>query len=431
MNIIKESRETAEAIRKFWKSDKHWQMMANYHYNDFMKHASETFEISADDFLNRIQQTGLTELLMEALLETFIETFYDDTNVINDYLKRRKWKHSKTAVANLEQLRDRFFSIYEVTKVNPGVSITVKDYFFKTKTVEVLEKSGSTCVQAGELIVAKVIEINDKYFFSGCLLKTNPEFALHIKDKLKENLKAEKISITQFKNYNIIPVDLCLKIKPLIEVYTFTMFTTALSLILPAKLLNNEGEELRMTHINFKMKDKNIVLKALSHEKFFDKHENDLYIWYEAVSKMERRILAEIRINKYKIKCVTNSESRAKKLISLLQDLALDGLGLPVIEYEDIYSQENSKKVKTQPDKIPEDVKKEIIEKYLHEHLKSSLDIKIPALKNKTPRECAKNNKRLLIGWLFMMEESINKQIPGGGYDISWAYEELGLKKNK
>jgi len=79
-------------------------------------------------------------------------------------------------------------------------------------------------------------------------------------------------------------------------------------------------------------------------------------------------------------------------------------------------------------DDIPDDVKRDIIEKHLHEHLKASLDVKIPILKNKTPRQCAKTNKKLLIGWLVMMEENINKQIPGGGYDISWAYEELGLK---
>ena len=107
-----------------------------------------------------------------------------------------------------------------------------------------------------------------------------------------------------------------------------------------------------------------------------------------------------------------------------------DSIGMPVLEYEDIFSQENMKKASKQPkqDDIPDDAKKEIIGKYLHEHLKSSLDIKIPALKNKTPRQCAKTNKKLVIGWLLMMEENINQQIPGGGYDISWAYEELGLK---
>ncbi len=50
-------------------------------------------------------------------------------------------------------------------------------------------------------------------------------------------------------------------------------------------------------------------------------------------------------------------------------------------------------------------------------------------LKNKTPRECAKINKRLVISWLYMIEENINEQIPGGEYDINWAYEELRLKR--
>lgn len=76
-----------------------------------------------------------------------------------------------------------------------------------------------------------------------------------------------------------------------------------------------------------------------------------------------------------------------------------------------------------------DDVKKRVVGNYLHEHLKASLDIKIPMLENKTPRQCVKTNKNLLIGWLMMMEDNINQQIPGGDYDISWAYQELGLKK--
>ena len=280
------------------------------------------------------------------------------------------------------------------------------------------------------MIVAKIIEVSDKYFFSGCLLKIIPDFAEWFRDEIKEVLKEEKISITQFKNMGIIPIDLSLKIKPATE--SFIMFTTALAhLIFPPKILNNEGEELRMTHVNFKIKDRDKVLTALSNEKFFDKHEKDLYIWYEPASGMERRILAEIRVKKDKLKCTTNSESRAKKLITILQDVASGGLGLPVIEYEDIYSEESRQKAKKLPeqDEIPDDVKIEIIGKYLHEHLKASLDVTIPMLKNKTPRQCAKTDKKLVIGWLVMMEENINQQIPDGDYDISWAYEELELKK--
>jgi len=56
---------------------------------------------------------------------------------------------------------------------------------------EVFEQSGSTCVQPGEMIVAKIIEVSDKYFFSGCLLKIIPDFAEWFRDEIKEVLKEE------------------------------------------------------------------------------------------------------------------------------------------------------------------------------------------------------------------------------------------------
>lgn len=430
MNIVRESRETAEALRKFWKSNKQWNHLATAHYDDFIQYAADSLKVSPDDFLLMIHKAGAEDLLLDILYGTFAEKFfYDDKNVVNAYLMRRKWKHTPTAVTCLEQSRDRFFSIYEVTKVDSGKSITIKDYVFKTKAIEVLEQSGSICVNAGELIVAKIIEINGNYFFSGCILKIIPDFAEWFRDDIKELLRREKISITKLKNMSLIPIDLTLEIKPIAQSYAFTMFTTALAhLILPPKILTNEGEELRITRVNFKIKDMDKVLKALSSKEYFDKHDKNLYIWYEPATGMERRVLAEIRIKKDKLFCLTNSESRAKKLISILQDLASDGLSIPVTEHENINREKSIKKL-SEEDEIPDDVKKRVVGNYLHENLKASLDIKIPMLENKTPRQCVKTNKNLVIGWLMMMEDNINQQIPGGDYDISWAYEELGLKR--
>jgi hypothetical protein len=421
------------------KKDKHWNDYANHHLNDFVQYNSESLNISPEEFMENILKAKVGNLYLDILYSTFIETFYQDENVVNAYLKKRKWKHSSTATTILEQSRDSFFSIYEVTDFNSGNSITVKDYIFKTKETEILEKAGSSCVNIGDLMIAKIIVINGQNFFSAPVLKTYPQYAEWIRDGIKKELKNKKITLRQFKEYSVIPTELTLKIKPAVEPYTFAMFSTAfVHLFMPTKLLNNEGEEIRTTNINFKIKDKARVLEGLGNEKYFDRDDNsDLWIWFEEIAEKNnslpvgsRRILAQLSIKNDKLFCTVNSESRAKKLISIIQSLMENSIGIPVLEYEDIFSKENMEKAKSIPpkDDIPDYLQREIIYKILHENLKNSLNMKIPALGNKIPKQCAKTDKKLVIGWLVMMEKNINEQLPGGGYDISWAYKELGLK---
>lgn len=438
MNITQAYKEGSESVKKYTKNEP-WHSILNEHINDFMDEAVDSLKITETEFAQKIDNAGLSNLLTDIFFETFVEQEFDEENIITDYLKRRGWKHSKITVACLEQIRDRFFSVYEVTRVKHGESITVKDYLFKTKTIEVIERSASNCVNPGDYIVGKIIEIEGKYFFAGCLAPTTLHYADWLREELKEDFKDEQIPITQYKKYDLIPLDLCLEFKPILEMYVFSMFITSLAyMAFPPKILNNEGHEIKTTHINFKIKDSAHVLETLGNEKYFDRDDNsDLWIWFEEINEKDkslpagsRRILAQIKIKKDKLICTASSEPRTKSCIELMQRLMGDSIGMPVLEYEDIFSQENMQNVSNMPaqEDIPDDVKKEVIEKYLHENLKASLDMKIPALKNKTPRQCAKTNKRMLIGWLFMMEENINQQIPGGGYDISWAYKELGLE---
>ena len=438
MNITQEYREGSQAIKKYGKTQP-WLAIVNKHIDSFMQEAAESLEISTREFAQKIDNAGHSQFLSDIFFETFVEQEFNDENIITEYLKRRGWKHSKITVTCLEHIRDRFFSIYEVIKVNQGESITVKDYLFKTKNIEVIERLASNCTGPGCFIIGKVIEVEGKYFFAGCIAPITIDYAEWLRDELKKDFKEENISITQYKKYKLIPLDLCLEFKPLLEMYVFSMFITALACrIFSPRVVDNEGNEIKITHINFKIKDKTQVLDVIEkNKKYFNKNSNsDLWILYEDVKETNdslpagsRRILAKITIKNDKLTCIANSEARTISCIELIQKLMMESIGMPVLEHKDIFSRDHENKTlkKSKQSDIPEDIKKEVIEKHIHEHLKSSLDIKIPILKNKTPRQCAKTNKKLVINWLIMMEKNINQQIPGGGYDISWVYKELGL----
>ena len=346
LNITLAYKEGAEAIKKYGKNVP-WRSIINKHIDDFMQEAAESLKITKQEFAQKIDKAGLAALLTNIFYETFIGQEFDEENIITDYLKKRRWKHSKTTVTCLEQVRDRFFSIYEVTKVKPGKSITVKDYLFKTKIIEVIEHLVSNCITSGDYIIGKVIEVEGKYFFAGCVVPTTFDYAEWVREELKVDFKDEDIPITQYKKYELIPLDLCLEFKPLLETYIFSMFITSLAyMVSPPQIVNNKGQEIKVTHVNFKIKDKSKVLEALSKEEYFDRDDNsDLWIWFEEVKEKggslpigSRRILAQITIKKDKLICTTTSEARTKSCIELVQRLMGDFIGMPVLEYEDIFS---------------------------------------------------------------------------------------------
>ena len=77
----------------------------------------------------------------------------------------------------------------------------------------------------------------------------------------------------------------------------------------------------------------------------------------------------------------------------------------------------------------------DIMSDYLDQHYRKALDEPIPALGNKTPRQCTrtKSGKKKVIAWLKYMENQEYRkasQSDGIPYDFSWMWNELGLEKS-
>ncbi|MCF6264792.1 MAG: hypothetical protein L3J24_14560 [Xanthomonadales bacterium] len=69
---------------------------------------------------------------------------------------------------------------------------------------------------------------------------------------------------------------------------------------------------------------------------------------------------------------------------------------------------------------------------YLDQHYRQTLEESIPALGDKTPRECVKTKqgREKVISWLKYLENQEAhraKQNGSSAYDFSWMWAELGL----
>lgn len=59
--------------------------------------------------------------------EDFLGQRYEDGNIVDLYLKRRGWKETALNQAYFAALRDAPVSLYEVSGVQPGASMVLRD----------------------------------------------------------------------------------------------------------------------------------------------------------------------------------------------------------------------------------------------------------------------------------------------------------------
>ena len=124
-------------------------------------------------------------------------------------------------------------------------------------------------------------------------------------------------------------------------------------------------------------------------------------------------------------------------LESLLHGLigpALSKLQTPEQLMAEHDSHEQGENNRESTDTIDPEIAAEIIHNTLDQHYHQCLDEPIPALDNKTPRQCAKNKKgrEKVVEWLKHLENNElrraarQRQAP---YDSRWMWEELKLVK--
>ncbi|MFU7527383.1 hypothetical protein ACM64M_02515 [Qipengyuania sp. ASV99] len=104
----------------------------------------------------------------------------DGANLVNDYLKRRGWNEKAHNKAYMRALRDGVMSLYEVSDVVSGRSMTLRDLLRDTPPVTVHEQSATQTLINWDKISTRVVEVNGRRGISGALLAFSPEGAKRI-----------------------------------------------------------------------------------------------------------------------------------------------------------------------------------------------------------------------------------------------------------
>ena len=116
----------------------------------------------------------------------------DGGNLVDDYLKRRGWNEKAPNKAYMRALRDTVMSLYEVSEVVPGQSMTLRDLLRDVAPVTVREHGATQTLVNWDKIAARIVDVNGRYGISGALLPFSAEGAACVRSPLLQPRRCAK-----------------------------------------------------------------------------------------------------------------------------------------------------------------------------------------------------------------------------------------------
>ena len=464
---------TDKAIRNLmnWAEQPEWQEEQTAVFDAHLTPVCDRIDISQEELVQELEEHGFGGMLFGMVFEDFIcrRLPPDDKNIIDDYLKRRGWRESVPGRRYLQKLRDSVLSLYEVVAVSPGHHCDLRDLVRDGETFRVHEHMGTQNLVKWDRLAARVLNMNGQHIFSGGILPFPREASQSLLRVLTESRKqfnkklsraaGKKAAAEMLSSENLGELflqDACPAFTSIWLVHTLKSLREPLP-----KMVNRDGEALLFNETRFPFLAEQLeeIVQRLEAAPEWEHDNPDEHIWIwlpepdaignksqrgmavDTLQEGQRPISGTLELKPGVLTLTTNSMGRAehgqKVLEALLHGLvgpALSKLQTPeqLMAENESHQQNDSDRELT--DTIDPEIAAEIIHNTLDQHYRQCLDEPIPALDNKTPRQCARSKKgrEKVIEWLKYLENNELRRAASQGqepYDSRWMWDELKLGK--
>jgi hypothetical protein len=145
----------------------------------------EAFEETLDQHLTAacaqagVEKAELAKVLDDRALSNLWGCVFEDfltredeagLNIVDDYIRRRAWKESASDRRYMVGLRNSLMSLYEVSGIEPGVSLLARDLIRGGEPVTVAEHSATKALKQWDRIAARLIDMGGKTILGGGVL---------------------------------------------------------------------------------------------------------------------------------------------------------------------------------------------------------------------------------------------------------------------
>lgn len=468
--------DTDKAIRNImnWAERPEWSEEHRAILEAHLLPVGERLGMGIEDISQTMVDHGYMGMLFGIIFEDFLSRRLppDNSNVIDDYLKRRGWRESVIGRRYLQQLRDSVLSLYEVVDVAPGQHCDVRDLVRGGDAVRVHEKMGTQNLVRWDKLAARVLKTDDKNIFSGGILPFPLEEADSVLRVLHGSRKAFEKQLKRLAGKQVAADftaehDLdTLFLRDAAPAFTtiWLMHTLEQSAAPLPQLVNRDGEALTFVETRFpflpEQADDIAARLATAPEWEQDAPDGTTWIWFppppegrtdqpseglavETFQGGQRPISGTLEMTPGVLKLTTNSTERAQHGQQALETLlaGLIGPALSKLQTPEQLMAERDARGHTldhnnarPADDIDPEITAEVIQKMLDQHYRQTLDEAVPMLDNKTPRQCVRSKKGRdkVIDWLKYLENSERHRAAQQGqapYDFGWMWEKLKLSE--
>ena len=405
-----------------------------------------------------LDQEGLADLLGEQWtgvlwgcgFEDFLGQRYEDGNIVDLYLKRRGWKETALNRAYFAALRDAPVSLYEVSNVQPGTSMTLRDLLSDAAPVTVKEISATRTLKQWDRIAVRVVPERDHHVISGALLPFRAETVDFLISGLRDALKLKKRDALRLTR------DQLLTCAPIFTTaWLFIEIDRALTPAQP-QFTNSDGDDVLFHDLRYLFASgvtQRAVAERLDRVKGFLPQGPKLWSWlaerkgrggkagYGIMldTQMEGvTVLGSMELKGKALLVTVNSTERADKVRKLIRDAAGDLFRshLTTIRTVDqMRADQQRDRPSEEVEEIPPDIARQLMRDHMDKHYLETLDAPIPALGSKSPRQAVHTaaGREKVIDWLKLLENHSARHDEGPitEYDFSWMWAELGLEEHR
>jgi hypothetical protein len=389
----------------------------------------------------------------------------DDSNIVDDYLKRRGWKESVPNKRYMTALRSSVMSLYEVSDVVRDQSFLARDLLRGGKPVRISEKSATRSLRQWDRIAARVVRMGSRFEMAGGVLAFSHELSEVLCEEfaaLRKDMLSEVATSAERAGTQIDPFDLDTEVlRYAASLFTHIWLDDALQQMLNPRvptLHNSDGDEIALTTVRYPLKatcDRAALQAALMGMPDLQHHAGkELWTWTTTDPPAATKLpggdqvvtsifsngsvsLGSVELEAETLRLETNSPQRAQRGRALLEPVIAPFVGQPVVKHEtqaEIRTSASASEDRKPSSRLSPEEERTIIEETIDRHYRSLLDQPVPLLGDVSPRKAAetKAGREKLVAWLKLIENANARQDPRSpmaAYDLGWMWKELGIEE--
>ncbi|TIO81682.1 MAG: hypothetical protein E5X74_27990 [Mesorhizobium sp.] len=400
-------------------------------------------EILSDDWAMTLWGCAFEDFLTQ-------EFDVDGGNIVDEYLKRRGWKEGAQTKVYMKALRTSVMSLYEVSDIVPGKSLTARDLIRGGEPIAVSEGTATQTLKQWDRIAARIVPVLGKNIFAGGLLPYTPQATDALFDGLRQMFGK--------KGTKKLPALADQDLQSVASMFTLSwLFDTLNRAMALPPMQNSDGDDLMFHDIRFPLAtgvtQKDIAAQvnanpgmAQENVKFWNwledkpkgrekaKHADALS--FDATMDKGLRVLGNVELKGRFLHLSTNSAARAEKGAALIRQALGDIVGTPLTEIrtiEQMMAERPPRERGEAASNVPPEIAEQVVHQFMDRQYRETLDQPVGMLGNKTPRQAVKSaaGRQKVAEWLKYLEnQSANQPNPAdpmATYNFAWMWKELGV----